>query len=637
MTRAGARRSCQGLLAGVLLWATVVSLTGGFVIDTEALQISSRNPVNAWLAAAAVACAVWVLGWPDPRRALRADAAWWMQAAGHGLQTLRAHRTWAPAFLAAVGSAVLLIAHWGRARPLWLDEQMIALNLRERTLGELGGALWLGQAAPFGWLAIQRSVFVVVGDGEAALRLLPVLSAISTLGVGWWAARRWMGPIGAAALMLLLGLGEWVSHYALELKPYSADVLWGLWLPVMAAWVVHADAATLGRRQAAWWALAATAHWISYGALLVTPGSAAIAAAYLWRTHGRHAVRRFVVTGSVWFASLGLHYVVSLRHTLGNSYLDGYWSFAMAPPGAGPGEIVAWLGSALEPLALKPGGTEWWAVLWLAAAGGFVAAGRQALGPILACVPLAAFSLAALRLVPLFERLSLWVVPALYVGVALAIDRGVPLAGRLAREGRRLSGAATLAAVTAAVLMCADLVQRGSAAAGYRPAQSNHRLNDRAGVEWLMLQQRPGDAILTTRLALPAIWWYGEVPLGGSAAGGRTSSGTPILEVAYRPGGADCDSGRLAEALRGHRRTLVYLGFRFDDVPDGFDRLLLERLGEIGSLRAAESFAEAGHVVVFDLGEPMPRGWTLPVTDVTTTPQPVGPGGCLAVSIARRW
>ena len=39
---------------------------------------------------------------------------------------------------------------------MWVDEEMIALNLRDRGWLDLAGPLWLGQTAPLGWLALQR-------------------------------------------------------------------------------------------------------------------------------------------------------------------------------------------------------------------------------------------------------------------------------------------------------------------------------------------------------------------------------------------------------------------------------------------------------------------------------------------------
>ena len=48
--------------------------------------------------------------------------------------------------------------------------------------------------------------------------------------------------------------------------------------------------------------------------------------------------------------------------------------------------------------------------------------GRRALALLFATVPVAAVLLAALRVVPFYERLTLWMVPSLYVGVALLAD-----------------------------------------------------------------------------------------------------------------------------------------------------------------------------------------------------------------------
>ena len=45
------------------------------------------------------------------------------------------------------------------------------------------------------------------------------------------------------------------------------------------------------------------------------------------------------------------------------------------------------------------------------------------------------FLLAVLRLVPLYERLSLWFVPALYLGVALFADSAVSLSANHAGGG----------------------------------------------------------------------------------------------------------------------------------------------------------------------------------------------------------
>src|SRR5262245_49860187 len=86
----------------------------------------------------------------------------------------------APTVIGVAGAA-LQIYQWAGARPLWLDEEMIAVNLRDRTFAELTGTLWLAQSAPLGWLFVQRAVLITLGMRELALRLVPVLFGVATV------------------------------------------------------------------------------------------------------------------------------------------------------------------------------------------------------------------------------------------------------------------------------------------------------------------------------------------------------------------------------------------------------------------------------------------------------------------------
>ena len=79
-----------------------------------------------------------------------------------------------PAAVAALAGVASLVTQWYRFRPMWVDEEMIALNLRDRSIAALAGPLWLTQSAPFGWLALQRTVLVEFGSAERTLRAVPV-------------------------------------------------------------------------------------------------------------------------------------------------------------------------------------------------------------------------------------------------------------------------------------------------------------------------------------------------------------------------------------------------------------------------------------------------------------------------------
>jgi hypothetical protein len=547
------------------------------------------------------------------------------------------------AVLIALAGAGLLAHQWAGARPLWLDEEMVALNLRDRALADLAGPLWLGQSAPLGWLTLQRGALLTFGTSEHAMRLVPVLFGVGTLATAVWIGLRWMGPVGAAALTILCSCGQWLSLYSLELKQYSADMSWGLLLPALAVWAMEPAAdvpASHTRRAAVWWAVAAIGHWFAHGALLVAPACSVVLCVMLWRRAGRRSAFVFALLGLGWLASFGLHYVLVLRDTLGSEYLRDYWSFALPPASAGLGGTLGWLASQLQPFALKPGGATLWPLFWLAAASGFVVGGRPRLGLVLATVPLSAFVLAGIRLVPLYERLSLWVVPSLYAGVALLIDAAVRLGLRAHARGKEAGVAVALVVGLVGFVVCYDIYWNGREDMRLgRPSDSNHQLNDRAAVRWLMAERQPGDVLMTSHLALPALWWYGGIPLAtAEGAGSRQQDGSPVLEVSHVDPGPGCRPNELRDALKDRRRVLVYFGFRFDDMPRGFDDLVLHHLAELGTITANRSFGDAGRAAVIDLHPS--ANVSRPVTDSAGTrpgDAPARPNGCLTVRPARRW
>ncbi|HWW88998.1 MAG TPA: hypothetical protein VNZ26_35640, partial [Vicinamibacterales bacterium] len=113
-----------------------------------------------------------------------------------------------PALILLVAAALLII-RWVAARPLWLDEEMIAINIRDRSLRDLAGPLLLGQSAPLGWLAAERCLVLMFGTGERVLRLLPVLFGLGTLATAFWIGKRWLDPVGATVLAILCAFSEW--------------------------------------------------------------------------------------------------------------------------------------------------------------------------------------------------------------------------------------------------------------------------------------------------------------------------------------------------------------------------------------------------------------------------------------------
>jgi hypothetical protein len=179
--------------------------------------------------------------------------------------------------------------------------------------------------------------------------------------------------------------------------------------------------------------------------------------------------------------------------------------------------------------------------------------------------------------------------------------------------------------------LCADIVGRGKENLEIQHAHgSKQGLDDRAAVRWLMRQRQPGDAVVTTRLAWPAVWWYGDIPIGDEqAATGRLPDGGAMYEASHVFGVSACRPNRLRDVLKDHRRVLVYVGFR--DTPPGFDDLLLHSLEELGAVSVYSEFSELSRAAVIDLG---------PGSEATTPRLPGtadAPRGCVGLRPAARW
>jgi hypothetical protein len=290
---------------------------------------------------------------------------------------------------------------------------------------------------------------------------------------------------------------------------------------------------------------------------------------------------------------------------------------------------------------LKPGGSSLSTAFWLAVATGlvFALATRRPFGLMVATVPFSAVALAVFHVVPIFERLALWVLPAVYLSIGLCVDAALWLAGRKRPLGRAAGLVLGLVAAATAGLVAVNVAQRGAGALESRP-RSNYGLDDRSSVRWLLAAHRPGDVILTTHYGLVALWWYGGLDISDVNGGGRLQDGSQIFEIGHVPPGRGCSgpSDQLSNVMSGHDRVVVYLGFRLNVEPVGFDNLVLQELGRRAGLVSYKKFAEESHLAVFDATRARTETLILPTSPGTSIGQaPPTATGCIAVRPARRW
>jgi hypothetical protein len=542
---------------------------------------------------------------------------------------------WLAATLIACTGACVLLYFGRQARPLWVDEEMLGLNARDRSFSALIGPLWLGQAAPLGWLALERASMLTVGLSERAVRALPVMWGLLTLGTALWVGRRWLGPVGAAVLALLCSFGTHIWFFALELKQYSADTFGGLFLPSLAAWVIEAPtdgSATFTRRADRWWIIAGVMQWFSYGALFVTPACGLVLVVMSWRLAGRRAALRTAALSLFWLLSLGLHYYLSLRHASNSAYLRGYWASAFPPASVGASDVLRWFGERFDALSNIPGGTSYSASFWIIAIAGLAIGLRECppLAVMLATAAPTAFLLAAFRLVPLSGRVSLWMLPSLYIGIAIAADKAARVTMFTVARRQWAAAVCALACSLLVTRLCADIYltgQRDLKNRGLNP----HSLDDRRAIRSLMAPRHPGDALLATRLGLPAVWWYAGVDLSDASEGASFADGGPIFEIWQAAPGPDCSPDDLPQALSHVNGATLYLGFELEG---HFEDLALNRLAELGAVTSYRRVAERGHTAVIDLRQ-APTGRML--RPGLRTGDLSRPEGCVTIKRAHRW
>ena len=637
------RRILVVLTAALAAWAVIIAVADGVFVEVGEVRFSSRNPINPAIAALLLAILTVVVSRRlGGLRTIPEDwggqaYVWPKTVVGPGIDRsavslLRQGALMAPIVLALAAGA-LDIARWRIPTPLWLDEQMIAINIRDRGFAELPGVLWLGQSAPLGWLVLQRLVLLTFGPGEVALRLIPMLFGLGTIGLAVAIGRRWLTAVGASALVLLCAFGMWLTHYMFEIKHYTADVFWALLLPALAIRAVEGpDSTARMRRSAIWWIAAAVGLWLSNGALFVTPGVAVGLCLLMWRRDGIRAALTVASLGVAWLVSFAVYFRISIAPILRDGYLHRYWNEELPGADLTVPEVVHWIAGRFDDLAVNPAGSEWGIVLWLVALAGCLLGSHRGLGTILLTAPLTMFLLAGLGMVPLYQRFALWIVPAIYTGIALGLDRLWRAAAPTLRTRAwwRLAAIGAVGAVP--VIVTAGIVRDGYRdLTASRPRDEKQGLDDRSSVRWLVGERRTGDAIATTRLGWPAIWWYGGYSIAGNRRGGAPGS----FRLEFERSTERCDSATLSTPLADYRRLLVYRGF--PDVSEGFDRLLLEQLSAVGTIVELETMSARSRVAIVELGTPRPSPVDPKVVAAWSDDGRARLEGCLTLRPAARW
>ena len=127
-------------------------------------------------------------------------------------------------WLIIVFGIIVRLVQYLSNRSLWADEAALALNIVNRSYSELGQPLDYDQAAPIGFLWLEKLAIDIFGNNEYALRLFPLISGIISILLFAKIASWYLNSQGKFLALTLFTSLYYLVYYASEVKQYSNDV-----------------------------------------------------------------------------------------------------------------------------------------------------------------------------------------------------------------------------------------------------------------------------------------------------------------------------------------------------------------------------------------------------------------------------
>jgi hypothetical protein len=338
--------------------------------------------------------------------------------------------------------AILRTVQYGARTSLSSDEAALALNVMDRGWRDLlFQPLMHDQVAPAGFLFLEKASVAIVGTGEVAFRLFPYLFSIVSLVLFWRVSRRYLRTPAMLAALIVFAISPILVLYAGTAKQYSGDIAVTLFLLSMTLWyrdepTGYAHAAVVGIAGGGALLLSHPGVLVAFGlgALLVVDGQ-----------QGRKPAGQLVAISAGWMVGAAIVTYISLTavSSLTTEYMEQYWQQGFMPPLWVGKEELLWIPVQLARM------TSWFVPgipnprllpeVVLAAYALLLLLGildlmkRESKNAVFLAVPvIVAIIAAAVRLLPMAGRVSLFIAPTLLIGCFAGLDRiGAWLSQRL--------------------------------------------------------------------------------------------------------------------------------------------------------------------------------------------------------------
>jgi len=229
----------------------------------------------------------------------------------------------------------LRLVHYLLNRSLWIDEAFVALNIINKSYLELLQPLDYNQAAPFGFLVLEKLAVQLFGESEYSLRFFPFLAGIASLFL-FYKVAKWFSHLHAVIIAIgLFALCDRLIYYSAEVKQYSIDVVIALLLYLG---VINLQSKKLNpMRIAVFSIIGAVAIWISHPSVFILAGTGMSLLIFAFIKRKWTVILRYLIVFLFWLLSFIGFYFISIRKLSSNEALQKSWdsnhnSFMPFPP-----------------------------------------------------------------------------------------------------------------------------------------------------------------------------------------------------------------------------------------------------------------------------------------------------------------
>ncbi len=200
----------------------------------------------------------------------------------------------------------------------WFDESVYATDIAQRSFSALilPSPDW-SSTAPFLFFITEKFATHLFGNSEYAFRLFPLLFGVISMFLFYIVAKYFIRPKAVPVALALFAILDPMVIYSSELKPYSGDVAFALFILSMTAYFQSKK--TDITRIALFAAAGAVAVWISHASVFVLAGvGTSLAFFYVQRKEWSKAGSLLLVC-TIWAISFLAVYFVYTRNAMAST------------------------------------------------------------------------------------------------------------------------------------------------------------------------------------------------------------------------------------------------------------------------------------------------------------------------------